>query len=311
MFVLLTLVVQSLSLVNANPPRNAGPGPLQKPKTRSKKEKLPHVEREFRAVWMATVDNIDFPNQKNPSPAQKMQELPVAVDLAKGERLNAVVFEALPVSDTYHKPHRLIRFARLLFDFIRSRHRILGPGYKRMKQVLSVVGILAVMLAVLSCGLINRFTNGGVENLQRAENLWPDVPRMDGLNDSPTEDLPITIKLVLHTFVNMVLNSDKDQKKHVSTDWIFYKYNGSDTDIKNFYTPEKMKSGGNWSLPQDLKSACVDGKEKGLPGEVCLYQKTEGGKQQGLIIIALPTQEKDVPVFVYFLRAETEADQAG
>jgi len=180
-----------------------------------------------------------------------------------------------------------------------------------MKNIASAAGFAVLMLSVLSCGLVGNLAQKGLDkelNTQRASSLWSDVPRMDGLNDSPTEDLPITIKLVLHTFVNMVLNSDKDQKKHVSTDWIFYKYNGSETDIKNFYTPEKMKSSGNWSLPQDMKSACMDGKEKGLPGEVCLYQKTENGKQQGLIIIALPTQEKDVPVFVYFLRAETDAD---
>lgn len=181
-----------------------------------------------------------------------------------------------------------------------------------MKNIIAIAAFCVLIFYVMSCGLAGKLLNKGLDkelNTQRVGSLWSDVPRMDGLNDSPTEDLPVTIKLVLHSFVNMVLNSDKDQKKHVSTDWIFFKYKGSDTDIQNFYTPEQMKSSGNWSLPQDMKSACMDGKDKGLPGDVCLYKKTENGKQQGLIIVALPTNEKDVPVFVYFLRAETEADQ--
>ena len=180
-----------------------------------------------------------------------------------------------------------------------------------MKNVAKAAGFGILILAVLSCGLAGKLAEKGLDkglNSQRASALWTDVPKMDGLDDSPTEDLPITIKLVLHTFVNLVLNSDKNEKKHVSTDWIFYNYKGGETDIKNFYTAAKMKSSGNWDLPQGMESPCADGKDKGMPGEVCLYQKTENGKQMGLIILALPNQDPKVPVFVYFIRAETEAD---
>lgn len=180
-----------------------------------------------------------------------------------------------------------------------------------MKHLFKAAGFLILILAVLSCGLAGKLAEKSLDkglNTQRASSLWSDVPKMDGLNDSPTEDLPLTVKLVLHTFVNMVLNSDKTSK-HVSTDWIFYKYKGGEGDIKNFYTPEKMKSSGQWSLPEDMKSPCLDGSEKGLPGTVCLYQKTENGQQKGLIILALPTQDnKDVPFYVYFFRAEMDAD---
>jgi hypothetical protein len=181
-----------------------------------------------------------------------------------------------------------------------------------MKHIAKAAVFAILTIAVLSCSLAGKLVEKGLDkglNTQRASSLWTDVPRMDGLNDSPTEDLPMTIKLVLHTFVNMVLNSDKNSKP-VSTDWVFYKYNGSETDIANFYTPTKMKSSGSWNLPEGMKSACMDGKEKGLLGDVCLYQKTENGKQQGLIIVALPTKEPGTPVFVYFLRAETEAEPA-
>ena len=181
-----------------------------------------------------------------------------------------------------------------------------------MKNITKAAGFGILILSVLSCSLAGKFAEKSLDkelNTHRADSLWDDVPRMDGLNDSPTEDLPITIKLVMHTFVNMLLNSDK-KSKPVSTDWIFYNYHGSGTDIKTFYTAEKMKSSGNWSLPEGAKSPCMEGKEKGFSGEVCLFQKTENGKQEGIIILALPNDDPKTPVFIYFLRAETEADEA-
>ena len=80
--------------------------PLQKkpPQKLSKKESLPLVEREFRAVWIATVDNVDFPSQKNLSQGQQRQELLNILDLAQSLRLNAVVFQVRPMADAVYKP---------------------------------------------------------------------------------------------------------------------------------------------------------------------------------------------------------------
>ncbi len=179
-----------------------------------------------------------------------------------------------------------------------------------MKTITTSLGFLVLIMAVAGCSMIGKLAEKGLDkglNTQKADSLWPDVPRMDGLNDSPSEDLPLTIKLALHGFVNLVLNSDKSSKG-VSTDWILFKYKGTPSDVTSFYTADKMKSDGNWSLPKDMKEPCLSGKDKGVDGDICLYQKVEDGKQKGIIIIALPTKEKDVPVFVYFLRAETDAD---
>ena len=92
-----------------------------------------------------------------------------------------------------------------------------------MKILARSLGFLILILAVLGCSMYRQaWPRSNLDkglNTQRADSLWSDVPRMDGLNDSPTEDLPLTIKLVLHGFVNLVLNSDKNQKT-VYTDWI-------------------------------------------------------------------------------------------
>ncbi|MFN0141599.1 MAG: glycoside hydrolase family 10 protein [Pyrinomonadaceae bacterium] len=64
---------------------------------------LPEVEREFRAVWIATVDNIDFPSRKGLSADAQKAELLAALDLAKRLRLNAVIFQVRPMADAVYR----------------------------------------------------------------------------------------------------------------------------------------------------------------------------------------------------------------
>ena len=63
---------------------------------------VPRVEREFRAVWVATVDNIDFPTKKGLSADQQKAELISILDLATKCRLNAVIFQVRPMADAVY-----------------------------------------------------------------------------------------------------------------------------------------------------------------------------------------------------------------
>ncbi|PYS99473.1 MAG: hypothetical protein DMF63_11475 [Acidobacteria bacterium] len=83
------VVLLSLLLSLLAPPLNAQPRP--KP------------EREFRAVWIATVDNIDFPTQKGLPPEKQKAELLASLDLAKKLRLNAVIFQVRPMADAVYR----------------------------------------------------------------------------------------------------------------------------------------------------------------------------------------------------------------
>ena len=68
-----------------------------------------------------------------------------------------------------------------------------------MKAISKALGFVVLTLAVLSCSMIGKLAEKQLDkglSTQKADSLWSDVPRMDGLNDSPTEDLPLTIKLV-------------------------------------------------------------------------------------------------------------------
>jgi uncharacterized lipoprotein YddW (UPF0748 family) len=64
--------------------------------------KLPKVQREFRAVWIATVDNIDFPSSKNLTTEQQKAELIKMLDLAQLLKYNAVIFQVRPQADAFY-----------------------------------------------------------------------------------------------------------------------------------------------------------------------------------------------------------------
>ncbi len=66
-------------------------------------ETLPKPEREFRAAWIATVANIDFPTKKNLSIEQQKSELIKDLELARSLKLNAVVFQVRPMCDALYE----------------------------------------------------------------------------------------------------------------------------------------------------------------------------------------------------------------
>jgi uncharacterized lipoprotein YddW (UPF0748 family) len=79
---------------------------LQRPQSqrpRKEKENLPKPEREFRAAWIATVDNIDFPSRKGLPAEEQKRELLASLDLVKRLRLNAVIFQVRPMTDAVYR----------------------------------------------------------------------------------------------------------------------------------------------------------------------------------------------------------------
>jgi uncharacterized lipoprotein YddW (UPF0748 family) len=66
-------------------------------------QNLPTVEREFRAAWIATVGNIDFPSSKNLTTDEQKAEIIRILDFAKELKLNAVVFQVRPHADAVYQ----------------------------------------------------------------------------------------------------------------------------------------------------------------------------------------------------------------
>jgi len=67
---------------------------------------LPPAPREFRAAWIATVANIDWPSEPGLPVGQQKAELRRMLDQAAALNLNAVIFQVRPHADAlYDPPH--------------------------------------------------------------------------------------------------------------------------------------------------------------------------------------------------------------
>jgi uncharacterized lipoprotein YddW (UPF0748 family) len=66
-------------------------------------EQPPAFPREFRAAWLATVYNIDWPSKKGLSASAQKAELIAVLDKAKSLNLNAIIFQVRPNADALYK----------------------------------------------------------------------------------------------------------------------------------------------------------------------------------------------------------------
>lgn len=64
---------------------------------------LPPVPREFRAAWVATVDNIDWPSRPGLAAARQKAEMVRLLDRAAALKLNAIVFQVRPAADALYR----------------------------------------------------------------------------------------------------------------------------------------------------------------------------------------------------------------
>ena len=64
---------------------------------------LPQVPREFRAAWIATVANINWPSRNDLTTEQQKAEAIQLLDLLKENNFNAVIFQARPSADALYE----------------------------------------------------------------------------------------------------------------------------------------------------------------------------------------------------------------
>jgi uncharacterized lipoprotein YddW (UPF0748 family) len=63
----------------------------------------PEIPREFRAAWVATVDNIDWPSSRTLATDQQKVEMIKILDTAVALKLNAIVFQVRPSCDALYE----------------------------------------------------------------------------------------------------------------------------------------------------------------------------------------------------------------
>jgi len=172
-----------------------------------------------------------------------------------------------------------------------------------MNRRLATILFFALLFSLTSCSrIVNKFIAD--KNLTKVNDLWPDVPKMDGLANSEAE-LPIFIHVLMRTALNNLyrLNKEGEDKTPAKGDWAVFTTPKSPDDVKSFYSNERMTSFGQWDASQ--KSTCLDGKQYNFSGAFCVFAKTVNNRGNGLMIVA-SQDEKKKETTVFFVRVETD-----
>src|SRR3954467_12932223 len=64
---------------------------------------MPKADREFRAAWVATVANINWPSRPGLSTEEQQEEAIALLDFLQQEHFNAVIFQVRPQADALYQ----------------------------------------------------------------------------------------------------------------------------------------------------------------------------------------------------------------
>jgi hypothetical protein len=138
-----------------------------------------------------------------------------------------------------------------------------------------------------------------VGEMKTAVRLWSDVPPLDGMTPSQQTEMPLAVRALARPFLDAMMKGLNDGKDAGHWDVAFYTVGGKTTrDVETFYVPARMEK---FAWQQQGGCANLNG------ATFCSFQKQEGGKGTGLLIIAADDQEHKSTA-LYFVRAEGQAN---
>jgi hypothetical protein len=170
-------------------------------------------------------------------------------------------------------------------------------------RLVIVLGAAALVSLACTCpflGSLSQIAGGAAQlagnaGMTNASQLWPDVPRMDGM-DSSSVDMPVYIKLYIQTALKAMSQGEGN------VDWIAFSTKKTPDDVQAFYTSERMAAAG-WD-PTEAQP-CYNGSEQGVDqvGALCGFAKQSGSDQELLAILATSDTTTNTTT-VFFLRLQ-------
>ena len=144
-----------------------------------------------------------------------------------------------------------------------------------MKIPASILALTLILGVALSCKLGERLA--GDKNAGTVSTLWPDVPPFQGATKSDLE-IPLGARLFIRGMMQGKVN------------FISFRTDQPAQEVKDFYSKDRMKAAG-WNI--DEKGCVGDTEDSQNHGAVCLFDRKDGGKHEGLAIIV--AQDEKLP----------------
>jgi hypothetical protein len=167
-------------------------------------------------------------------------------------------------------------------------------------KIVRLAGIIAFLaLLTMACTLFS-----GVSNLvagpkgNSVSDLWPDVPRMDGLTKIAI-DIPLPVRVA---FQGLLKASNQDVK---SLDFITFESTGTAQQVVDFYSLEKMQAAG-WNLSD---GGCQGYTPSGgsEDGAICFFAKQTDPQTAVYLLIFIGKDNQTSHTQVYFARSDVKA----
>ncbi|HJT28834.1 MAG TPA: hypothetical protein VJ784_15590 [Pyrinomonadaceae bacterium] len=156
-----------------------------------------------------------------------------------------------------------------------------------MKTSASVLALVLVLGVAISCRLSERL-GGGDKTVGTVSELWPDVPPFQGATKAEGE-IPLAVRILMRTMM---------QGKVA---FIIYRTDKSAQEVKDFYSPDRMKAAG-WT-PND--QGCTSNPEdKTNQGIFCFFSRKDSGKEEALSII-IARDDKQSSTNIIYGRVDT------
>lgn len=200
-------------------------------------------------------------------------------------------------------------------DGMQPQQNLPGPPAKKTNPLLWILGGCAVFLLIggiaVSVFLYWGYhkaktyvdqvaTPGGMTNVAE---LWSDVPPMDGMTPSQQVDMPMGLKILARPILDGMMRGLNDGADPGHWDWTAFTLSGKTTaDVEAFYTSERMEKSG-WKPQGGCASMSPNGSSDAAT--FCAFQKQEGDKMTGLLIIAANDKENNA-ASLFFIRQEAQ-----
>jgi hypothetical protein len=153
--------------------------------------------------------------------------------------------------------------------------------------------LVCLLLAMLggSCRMVDTLT--GNSKAGTVDALWPDVPPIAGATKTDLA-LPLGARMMIRAAMRGKVS------------FIAFTTEKSAQEVQDFYTKERMKSAG-W-VANDR--GCVsDTEDQTSQGAVCLFDRQDGKKKEGLAII-LAQDEKSKQTDIFYARIDLTEPEA-
>jgi hypothetical protein len=166
-----------------------------------------------------------------------------------------------------------------------------------MSKTIKLSILISVLVLVsLACGVSSLIPSGS-SGLRATNELWSDVPKMDGLGASDLE-IPLVARVLMQTMLSTALSGGTG-----SGDYAAFTTSKTAADVQAFYTNERMATAG-WAASE--QSTCLNGSDQGYNGVFCVFYKETGNNQTGLVVLASPDETNTAQTNVFFFRIENQ-----